>query len=70
MKKNSCCQSQHHFKPYKVSTSTNYIQTFSYMENPLFFSLFTCCYTGRVAQLVGHMTRKSGILGSIPGLAT
>ena len=25
---------------------------------------------GRVAQWVGHMTRKSGVLGSIPGLAT
>ena len=23
---------------------------------------------GRVAQSVGHMTRKSGVLGSIPGL--
>ena len=25
---------------------------------------------GRVAQLVGHLTCKSGVLGSIPGLAT
>ena len=25
---------------------------------------------GRVAQLVGLVTRKSGVLGSIPGLAT
>ena len=25
---------------------------------------------GRVEQLVGHLTRKSGVLGSIPGLAT
>ena len=25
---------------------------------------------GHVAQLVGHLTRKSGVLGSIPGLAT
>ena len=25
---------------------------------------------GRVAQLVGHLTRKSEVLGSIPGLAT
>ena len=24
----------------------------------------------RVAQWVGHLTRKSGVLGSIPGLAT
>ena len=25
---------------------------------------------GRVAQSVGHPTRKPGVLGSIPGLAT
>ena len=25
---------------------------------------------GRVAQSVGHLTRKSGVLGSVPGLAT
>ena len=25
---------------------------------------------GRVAQSVGHLTRKSGVLGSITGLAT
>ena len=25
---------------------------------------------GRIAQLVGHLTRKSGVLGSIHGLAT
>ena len=25
---------------------------------------------GRVAQSVGHLTRKSAVLGSIPGLAT
>ena len=25
---------------------------------------------GRLAQSVGHLTRKSGVLGSIPGLAT
>ena len=30
------------------------------------------CYLGpgRVAQSVGHLTHKSGVLGSIPGLAT
>ena len=27
-------------------------------------------WPGRVAQLVGHLTHKSGVLGSIPGLAT
>ena len=26
-------------------------------------------WPGRVAQLVGHLTRKSGVLGSIAGLA-
>ena len=25
---------------------------------------------GRIAQSVGHLTRKAGVLGSIPGLAT
>ena len=29
-----------------------------------------CTWPGRVAQSVGHLTRKSGVLGSIPGLAT
>ena len=29
-----------------------------------------CFLPGRVAQSVGHLTRKSGVLGSIPGLAT
>ena len=28
------------------------------------------CKPGRVAQSVGHLTRKSGVLGSTPGLAT
>ena len=27
-------------------------------------------WPGRVAQSVGHLTRKSEVLGSIPGLAT
>ena len=27
-------------------------------------------WPGRVAQWVGHLTRKSGVLGSIPSLAT
>ena len=30
----------------------------------------TAVVPGRVAQLVGDLTRKSGVLGSIPGLAT
>ena len=29
-----------------------------------------CKLPGRVAQSVGQLTRKSGVLGSIPGLAT
>ena len=36
-------------------------------------SLISCAQDtepGRVAQSVGHLTRKSGVLGSIPGLAT
>ena len=32
--------------------------------------LYACKLPGRVAQSVGHLTRKSGVLGSIPGLAT
>ena len=28
------------------------------------------CEPGCVAQSVGHLTHKSGVLGSIPGLAT
>ena len=33
-------------------------------------SVFIPLLPGRVAQSVGHLTRKSGVLGSIPGLAT
>ena len=36
-------------------------------------NLITCTLTnqpGCVAQSIGHLTRKSGVLGSIPGLAT
>ena len=32
--------------------------------------LFMHMQPGRVAQSIGHLTRKSGVLGSIPGLAT
>ena len=35
-----------------------------------FYSRLTFLLPGRVAQSVGHLTRKSGVLGSIPGLAT
>ena len=33
-------------------------------------NVIICLEPGRVAQSVGHRTRKSGVLGSIPGLAT
>ena len=46
----------------------------------IFFNVKVCCVfslesphrgePGRVAQSVGHLTRKSGFLDSIPGLAT
>ena len=35
-----------------------------------FYHLFICNAPGRLSQLVGHLTRKSKVLGSIPGLAT
>ena len=38
-----------------------YEQILSFKSRPL---------PGRVAQSVGHLTSKSGVLGSIPGLAT
>ena len=34
-----------------------------------FVEKYNLCLPGRVAQSVGHLTRKSGVLGSIPGLA-
>ena len=34
------------------------------------YKVLTYCEPGRVAQSVGHLTRKSGVLGSKPGLAT
>ena len=38
---------------------------------PFFFSFpLFMVGSGRVAQSVGHLTRKSGVLGSISGLAT
>ena len=40
-------------------------------ERKLFFCGWLIVFgPGRVAQSVGHLTRKSGVLGSIPGLAT
>ena len=40
------------------------------LYNSVYFSLNILLLWGRVAQSVGHLTRKSGVLGSIPGLAT
>ena len=44
----------------------------SLLREARYFRDFTTspCSRGRVAQSVGHLTRKSGVLGSIPGLAT
>ena len=39
-------------------------------HNRNIFSIFSNLKRGRVAQSVGHLTRKSGVLGLIPGLAT
>ena len=39
-------------------------------QTMLYLSLIFVLAPGRVAQSVGHLTRKSGVLGSIPGLAT
>ena len=36
----------------------------------LSYSSFDAQKPGRVEQSVGHLTRKSGVLGSMPGLAT
>ena len=41
------------------------------MHRNLWVKLIThTLHLGRVAQSVGHLTRKSGVLGSILGLAT
>ena len=40
----------------------------SKLTTTLFFQTYEA--PGRLAQSVGHLTRKSGVLGSIPGLAT
>ena len=37
---------------------------------PAYSYLSEATVPGRVAQSVGHLTRKSGVLGSIPGRAT
>ena len=54
------------------SFSDLYKHRFNHITNShiLTFHLFLCLGPGRVAQSVEHLTRKSGVLGSIPGLAT
>ena len=49
---------------------TNNYWHFTIYEQGKFRALLSCAWPGRVAQSVGHLTRKSGVLGSIPGLAT
>ena len=58
-----------------LMTANIHISVFSIDSQSLFFILYlNMCYIlympGRVAQSVGHLTRKSGVLGSPPGLAT
>ena len=48
----------------RVSENPNLIKKY------FFLFVFFSGQPGRVAQSVGHLTRKSGVLGSIPGLAT
>ena len=47
-----------------VKTISVYLYTYNYSSMVIWFK------PGRVAQSIGHLTRKSGVPGSIPGLAT
>ena len=49
----------------RVITALHCIILYGALSSALFLA-----QPGRVAQSVGHLTRKSGVLGSIPGLAT
>ena len=71
----------HTEKHIHLQLSTNHIclkQTWMYMHMYFIMNMpfrrITCSLhldlPGRVAQSVGHLTCKSGVLGSIPGLAT
>ena len=53
----------------QIFTANSALQWFL-SPNAGFLSLIRVTQPGRVAQSVGHQTRKSGVLGSIPGLAT
>ena len=46
------------------------ITSFSEKRQGAFITTFLWLQPGHVVQSVGHLTRKSGVLGSIPGLAT
>ena len=53
--------------------SVEYVNGFyfnNYKPYVSLYNLLTAMQPGLVAQSVGHRTRKSGVLGSIPGLAT
>ena len=47
-----------------------YISSDGHLSVVYLYCLVIALKPGRVAQLVGHLTRKSGVLSSIPGLAT
>ena len=64
-------------KPGPETNSPEHEKLKAYAINPMLFAelsiVSSACFSnrpGRVAQSVGHLTRKSGVLGSIPGLAT
>ena len=55
----------HQLCPRYSGTLTPYISLWE-----TFYKCYFSTAPGRVAQSVGHLTRKSGVLGSITGLAT
>ena len=67
------------FRDFKFKLAVEIYEISPHSLNPgkvsffLLFSKVHChvfCLPGRVAQSVGHLTSKSGVLGWIPGLAT
>ena len=70
----------HIFKLIKISIPYNFLTLWIFfMQFSTFFNMKQYqllivismhVEPGRVAQSVGHLTRNSGVLGSIPGLAT
>ena len=48
---------------------THSLRSLNIFEGVRWYPSFGSLMPGRVAQLVGHLTRKSEVLGSIPGLA-